>query len=346
MNSPLFNSVHQQLLRQFATACVTAADKPVISLDKTFFAQFNAESQQVVAALKDFTDWGLPLRFDDATRPRQLWLTADIELLDSVSILSVMSASSQTRLKHLDIFPLLNSTNQYLLQQDFPACAACLAEYQQAGRGRQGRRWFSPFASGLCLSLQWQFDKPPQALALALATVIAKRLIQLGATDLSLKWPNDLLWKKSKKLAGLLIETRHSRAGWKVVIGLGLNIAQPGQVLFDAENPQNSPDQPWVELQSLCRQKLSRNQVAGLLLNDLIEALESYEQQGFAAYQAAWQALDACYLQAVTLHTEQGQISGIAQGVDEYGGLRVQTLNGSRVFVSGEVSLRLDKTAH
>ena len=39
----------------------------------------------------------------------------------------------------------------------------CLAEFQQAGRGRRGRAWQSPYAAGLCFSMSWSFAELPAA---------------------------------------------------------------------------------------------------------------------------------------------------------------------------------------
>ncbi|MEM1296868.1 MAG: hypothetical protein AAGH89_16000, partial [Verrucomicrobiota bacterium] len=49
----------------------------------------------------------------------------------------------------------------------------------------------------------------------------------LSGIQLQLKWPNDV-YADSKKLAGILVETRSSAAGAFVVLGIGLNVnSQP-----------------------------------------------------------------------------------------------------------------------
>jgi BirA family biotin operon repressor/biotin-[acetyl-CoA-carboxylase] ligase len=53
--------------------------------------------------------------------------------------------------------------NQYLLDRisELRSGDACVAEYQQAGRGRRGRKWFSPFGANLYLSMYWRLEQGP-----------------------------------------------------------------------------------------------------------------------------------------------------------------------------------------
>jgi BirA family biotin operon repressor/biotin-[acetyl-CoA-carboxylase] ligase len=65
------------------------------------------------------------------------------------------------------VLPVIDSTNQYLLDRlgELQSGDACVAEYQQAGRGRRGRKWFSPFGP-TCISMYWRLEQgPPLRLA-------------------------------------------------------------------------------------------------------------------------------------------------------------------------------------
>ena len=71
----------------------------------------------------------------------------------------------------------------------------CVAELQNAGRGRRGRSWLAPFGSGICMSLGWQFAEAPptfSALSLAVGVAVVQALRRFGVEDVGLKWPNDL----------------------------------------------------------------------------------------------------------------------------------------------------------
>ncbi len=63
----------------------------------------------------------------------------------------------------ITVLPVIDSTNQYLLDRldELKSGDACVAEYQQAGRGRRGRKWFSPFGANLYLSMYWRLEQGP-----------------------------------------------------------------------------------------------------------------------------------------------------------------------------------------
>lgn len=91
---------------------------------------------------------------------------------------------------------------------------ACVAEYQQAGRGRRGRKWFSPFGANLYLSMFWRLEQGPAAaigLSLVIGIVMAEVLRDLGADKVRVKWPNDL-YLLDRKLAGIWLNSPEKRA--------------------------------------------------------------------------------------------------------------------------------------
>lgn len=127
-----------------------------------------------------------------------------MQLLDEKAI------NAQLEDGRLTVIPVIDSTNQYLMDRmaSLQSGDACVAEYQQAGRGRRGRQWFSPFGSNLYLSMYWHLEQGPAAamgLSLVIGIVIAEALQQQGAPDIRVKWPNDI-YLNDRKLAGILVE--------------------------------------------------------------------------------------------------------------------------------------------
>lgn len=58
-----------------------------------------------------------------------------------------------------------------------------VAEYQTDGRGRRGRRWFSPLGHGVCLSISWCFEIAPRdlpALSLVAGVAVVRSLAAAG----------------------------------------------------------------------------------------------------------------------------------------------------------------------
>ena len=107
-------------------------------------------------------------------------------------------------------FPVIDSTNQYLLERvnQLSSGESCLAECQTAGRGRRGKPWVSPFGCQLILSMYWRLEQGMAAamgLSLAVGVAVVQALESLGYPGVELKWPNDLYYQ-GRKLAGILVE--------------------------------------------------------------------------------------------------------------------------------------------
>ncbi len=97
-----------------------------------------------------------------------------------------------------------------------------LAKKQSGGRGRQGRSFVS-LQGGLYLSCAFEVPgghKDLSALAIALGAQLANYL------GVSLKWPNDLVFK-GKKLGGFLIEA--TGVWWIVGLGVNVNSSEEGR---------------------------------------------------------------------------------------------------------------------
>lgn len=131
-------------------------------------------------------------------------------LSEPINLLDENVISQQYLTENVEVIPVIDSTNQYLLDNidTLTTGDVCLAEYQQAGRGRRGGKWFSPFGANLYLSMYWRLEQGPAAamgLSLVVGIVIAETLVQFGCHDVKVKWPNDL-YINNRKLAGILVE--------------------------------------------------------------------------------------------------------------------------------------------
>ena len=170
-------------------------------------------------------------------------------------------------------------------------------------------------------------------LALAVGVGVVNALQVAGVTDARLKWPNDVLWQQ-RKVAGILLEmTGEAGGAYHVVVGVGLNVNMCPQ-------PCNDIDQPWADIATAVDGGLSRNRVAGLLLDSLLKTLSKYQKEGFNAFSDKWHCLDAFAGEEVTLHMPSGTVCGLARGVDQSGALLLETGDGIQSYHSGEVSLR------
>ena len=184
--------------------------------------------------IQTLRDWGV----DVFTVPGKGYsLPEPIQLLDEEQI------ARQIEHGRVTVLPVIDSTNQYLLDRlsELQSGDACVAEYQQAGRGRRGRKWFSPFGSNLYLSMYWRLEQGPAAaigLSLVIGIVIAEVLQSLGADKVRVKWPNDL-YLQDRKLSGILVElTGKTGDAAQIVSGAGINLGGLDRRFFSVWNAE------------------------------------------------------------------------------------------------------------
>jgi len=275
-----------------------------------------------------------------AVSGRGYQLAQPIDLLSSERILSSITDDTKKLLADLEIFDEVDSTNSYLMQKAFPECPSgylCMAESQRAGRGRHGKRWVSPYASNIYLSVLWNFPMGPDSLAglgLAVGVGIIRALNETGISDAGLKWPNDVIWNGAK-LAGILLEmTGTSSSNCRVVIGVGLNVDMSAAVSEEI-------DQPWTDLNSILGKSLSRNDISAALIQHVLQVLTAFEKQGLSPFLDEWRRHDIVTGKKVTIQLPGSQLSGIGQGIDDNGAIIIENDNHLHRFYSGEVSLRV-----
>ncbi|EKM6459715.1 bifunctional biotin--[acetyl-CoA-carboxylase] ligase/biotin operon repressor BirA [Cronobacter dublinensis] len=278
--------------------------------------------------IQTLRDWGI----DVFTVPGKGYsLPGPIQLLDETFIHSHIKSGSVT------VLPVIDSTNQYLMDRlsELDSGDACIAEYQQAGRGRRGRKWFSPFGANLYLSMYWRLEQGPAAaigLSLVIGIVMAEVLHELGADQVRVKWPNDL-YLNDRKLAGILVElTGKTGDAAQIVIGAGINLAMR-QVESDIVN------QGWINLQE-AGIKVDRNTLAVRLIEKLRSSLREFEQEGLAPFLARWEKLDNFIHRQVKLIIGEREIYGISRGIDNQGALLLEQNGVIKPWVGGEISLR------
>jgi BirA family biotin operon repressor/biotin-[acetyl-CoA-carboxylase] ligase len=184
------------------------------------------------------------------------------------------------------------------------------AARQTGGRGRTGHTWVHAdraVATSLAVRLPW----PAESLAVV---PLVSGLAAAATFAVRLKWPNDLV-RGASKVGGILVESD----GDLVVIGMGVNLYWPspmeGAAALFSEDPGDDASRSFAVrwgLQGLAR--LDRGPTDW--------GRDEYERS------------------CTTLGTEitwDPNGSGRAIGVDERGGLIVETPEGTVVLDSGEV---------
>jgi len=201
---------------------------------------------------------------------------------------------------------------------------------QTAGRGRRGRVWDSP--QGNLMSTLLLNPGRPAAVCAQLSFVSALASADAVAhfapsADIKVKWPNDVL-ADGRKISGILLES--ASAGGEpyfLAIGIGINLAHfPTDTIFPAT--------------SLAWLGVPVPPVADAL-TELAAAFakwyEVWRAQGFAAIRDAWLARAANLGGRIRARLQNGELTGVFEGIDETGALILREGGKIRTIAAGEV---------
>ena len=245
------------------------------------------------------------------------------------------------KIYYYDIAKTTNDLAKELAGQGAPNGAIVLAEEQNSGRGRLGRYWHSPKHKGIYFST---ILHPPVSLAeasqvtMVSAVALALAIRRVTGVPAGIKWPNDLL-VGGRKLCGILTEmsAEMDRIEY-LVVGAGLNVNHTGEDF--------TPD--ILDTATSLRLESGSEQSRVALIQAMLEEFEKWYliwlEQGFATVLTKWKELSVSLHCPVRVFTIKESWEGWAQDVDESGALILRLPDGTlRSFISGEVSLRIDK---
>ena len=264
-----------------------------------------------------------------------LWLNAN-------SIFRNFSINS--KFFDLEIFDFIDSTNSFLLnnlekeQKNIDRISVAIAELQTNGRGRLGRTWYSGLGDSLTFSLRWRFEHGISALSglsLVIGVAIIRVLRSFSINNVSLKWPNDILFYHHK-LAGVLIELRGEIFGSSyAVIGIGINFKLSKII-------KSSIEQRVTDLFVITGKCIDRNLMLSTLLLELRNILIDFEKQNFTSFKKEWISYHAYEGETVYLTLPNSSvIEGIVDGVSDDGALYLITSTGRNSYNSGDISMRI-----
>lgn len=239
----------------------------------------------------------------------------------------------------LRFYPELGSTNDEALSwgtDHAPDFSLVLAEKQTAGRGRDGRKWFSAEGSSLTFSLVLRpnsEERPLLGRFAGLGALALVRALRSWNVEARIKWPNDVLIG-GRKAAGILIES-----SWEgeqlhcLALGMGINVRE-GSVPPDAQALF-----PATCLERAAGLKLSRFELLHAVLNQVQELRPVLTHEAFLQ---AWQSALAYRGEMVRIWQGQ-QVSFEAEvlGLAADGALRVRKPGCAEEDIHfGEVHLR------
>ena len=234
---------------------------------------------------------------------------------------------------------VVSSTND--LARELAAAGAAdgttvVAGMQTAGRGRQGRRWFSAPDAGLYCSVVLRGVGAP-VVTLAAGVAAAEGVRAATGLPAEIKWPNDVVLpapagRGGVKVGGILTEaSRLDGAAEAVIVGVGINVAE---VEFPAEIASRAGSLAGA---------LGGPADRGAVLVELLAALAHWRQVlaagGTERMLERWRALAPSSVgAAVEWRAANARLSGVTAGIDQDGALLVRREGRLERIVAGEVS--------
>ncbi len=238
-------------------------------------------------------------------------------------------------------FHSLDSTNSIAYQLALQGAGEgeiVVAESQKRGRGRLGRKWFSPPLSNLYLSVILRPKIPPHQaplITLMAAVATADAIRKFSGLQPLIKWPNDILLK-DRKVAGLLNEI-HSEMDQIhfVILGIGVNLNMDKRV-FAKEIRSVA-----TSLKREMGQSISRKAFLQTLLEDLEMWYETFLEKGAPSILEAWRGQAQIQGRPVRVTSFGEILAGVAMDVDSDGALILETEEGERKrVVAGDIEYR------
>lgn len=201
-----------------------------------------------------------------------------------------------------------------------------VASRQSAGRGRLGRVWESPVGNLYCSTLLRPRNMPQSGAFYSFVAALAIRDVVrhfLPQSDVTLKWPNDVL-VGGKKISGILLEA----IGDSLIVGVGLNIG-------------HYPETSLYPVTSLRAEGLV-TATATAVLDRFLAALgvwhDVMQKQGFDPIRQAW--LSHAQTGPMKVRLPHETLQGNFAGLDETGRLRLLLADGTERSIStGDVFL-------
>ena len=214
-----------------------------------------------------------------------------------------------------------------------------IAEKQTSGRGRLDRKWTSP-KGGIWFSLiiHPKFDVSSSTLIPILSAVaLSKSIKSVLDIETEVKWPNDITMN-GKKVAGVLVDASFQTNSIDyLILGIGIN--------FDIDTKKlekrltKTPN--FYGIDSL-RGKEDKTPPKKLLKEFLLQFeknLFQLDKGEKSKIIKEWTKRAAGIGKKITINTSNGKISGISQGIDNDGALKIKTRNEIKKIYVGDVVL-------
>jgi BirA family biotin operon repressor/biotin-[acetyl-CoA-carboxylase] ligase len=227
---------------------------------------------------------------------------------------------------HHDTIGSTNDEALRLAREGAPHGTVVHADQQTTGRGRLAHTWHSP-PGNLHMSVLLRTGHRPDRTAelsflAALAVADTVETLLPPQSRAVLKWPNDVL-VNGGKIAGILLEQADADA---TVLGIGLNVLEaPANVALKATTIVASGGIASVD------------SARDIVLQQLGRRLASWLEDGFTPIREEWLQRSFPIGSAIRTNAAGEPVTGQFAGLDPDGALLLDTPEGRRRIIAGEI---------
>ncbi|MHC2994543.1 MAG: biotin--[acetyl-CoA-carboxylase] ligase [Candidatus Atribacteria bacterium] len=209
-----------------------------------------------------------------------------------------------------------------------------IAERQSAGKGRLGRKWFSP-TGGIWLSIILYPQLSPSyipRITLMTAVAVVKAIERCAQIKGQIKWPNDILINE-KKVCGILTEmsVELDLINW-VVVGIGINVDIKKQ-----EFPEDIREKT-TSLKEALRKEISRVRLVQIFLKEFERYYELLKKREISLILKEWKSYSHTLGKKIKINIGENIVTGEAIDVNEKGELILKKKGGELIeIISGTI---------
>jgi BirA family biotin operon repressor/biotin-[acetyl-CoA-carboxylase] ligase len=242
--------------------------------------------------------------------------------------------------KEIYYFPELKSTNIIAKEKALHRAEGInegtliIAERQSAGKGRLGRKWFSP-EGGIWLSVILYPQLPPfyiPRITLMTAVAAVKAIKMCTQIEPQIKWPNDILINE-KKVCGILTEMSAELdiINW-VVVGIGINTN------IDLRDFPEDIQENTISLKEVSGKEISRVKLAQTFLQEFEKYYNKLKRKEFSSILREWKLCSHTLGRKIRVDMRERIVSGEAVNITEEGALVLKKENGKLIkIISGTI---------
>ena len=242
--------------------------------------------------------------------------------------------------KEIYYFPELKSTNIIAKEKALHRAEGIgegtliIAERQSAGKGRLGRKWFSP-VGGIWLSIILYPRLSPSYISritLMTAVAVVRAIKICTQIESQIKWPNDILINE-KKVCGILTEMSAELdiINW-VVVGIGINAN------IDLRDFPEDIQENTISLKETSGKEISRVKLVQTFLQEFEKYYEILKRREFFSILKEWKLYSHTLGRKIRVDVGERIITGKAVDINEEGALILKKEDGELVkIISGTI---------